>query len=338
MDADVQLTAATLKIPEQIPLENFSTHVKLNGGLLVLDPLNFGMAGGNLVSTITLDARSNPIAAKASIDLRRVRLGQLFPTIDTIKNTSTGSRRRADSACGPRQFDCRHDGHGRRHDELRNGRRASVRAWRVARESARRPIDTAALRRRPADSDSVRRGCLHGRRRLGDAGSVRVRHRRVEHQRLPARSNFGDEKFDITLDPQPKKAGILSLRGPVHIYGTFRDVNFGVSGQTVGRGLERGRTRPLESVAGLDSVDRNRPGTERRLSGCAGDGKRSRQAIGEKSRRRADCGRKGLLAGADCRYAKEAYRATGTDRRRAGEEVVRYAQWLRRFRALTSGI
>ncbi len=91
MDADVQLTAATLKIPEQIPLENFSTHMKLNGGLLVLDPLNFGMAGGNLVSTITLDARSNPIATKASIDLRRVRLGQLFPTIDTIKNTSTGS-------------------------------------------------------------------------------------------------------------------------------------------------------------------------------------------------------------------------------------------------------
>ena len=91
MDADVQLSAATLKIPEQIPLENFSTHMKLNGGLLVLDPLNFGVAGGNLVSTITLDARNNPIAAKASIDLRRVRLGQLFPTIETIKNTSTGS-------------------------------------------------------------------------------------------------------------------------------------------------------------------------------------------------------------------------------------------------------
>ena len=57
----------------------------------MLDPLNFGMAGGNLVSTITLDARNDPISAKASIDLRRVRLGQLFPTLENVKNTSTGS-------------------------------------------------------------------------------------------------------------------------------------------------------------------------------------------------------------------------------------------------------
>ncbi len=91
MDADVRLSAATLKIPEQIPLENFHTHLKLDAGVLVLDPMTFGLAGGDLASTITLDARSNPIAAKASIDLRRVRLGQLFPTVDTIRNTSTGS-------------------------------------------------------------------------------------------------------------------------------------------------------------------------------------------------------------------------------------------------------
>ncbi len=49
--------------------------------------------------------------------------------------------------------------------------------------------------------------------------------------------NLGAEQFDITLEPQPKKPGILSLRGPVRIYGTFRNADFGVSGQTIGRGL-----------------------------------------------------------------------------------------------------
>ena len=49
--------------------------------------------------------------------------------------------------------------------------------------------------------------------------------------------NLGTERFDITLEPQPKKAGILSLRGPVHIHGTFRNADFGLSGQTIGRGL-----------------------------------------------------------------------------------------------------
>jgi hypothetical protein len=49
--------------------------------------------------------------------------------------------------------------------------------------------------------------------------------------------NLGSEQFDITLDPRPKKPGILSLRGPVHIYGTFRNADFRVTGQTIGRGV-----------------------------------------------------------------------------------------------------
>lgn len=88
MDADVRLKADSLRIPEQVPLEDFSTHIKLNGGVLLLDPMNFGFAGGDLVSTITLDARSNPISAKASIDLRRIRLGKLFPTIERLYNSA----------------------------------------------------------------------------------------------------------------------------------------------------------------------------------------------------------------------------------------------------------
>ncbi|HYM48411.1 MAG TPA: hypothetical protein VES91_08005, partial [Burkholderiaceae bacterium] len=48
---------------------------------------------------------------------------------------------------------------------------------------------------------------------------------------------LGPEQFDITLSPQPKKPGILSLRGPVRIYGTFRKADFAVSGQSILRGV-----------------------------------------------------------------------------------------------------
>lgn len=34
------------------------------------------------------------------------------------------------------------------------------------------------------------------------------------------------ERFDLTIAPKPKKAGILSLRTPVRVYGSFRSPDF----------------------------------------------------------------------------------------------------------------
>ena len=236
MDADVQLTAATLKIPEQIPLENFSTHVKLNGGLLVLDPLNFGVAGGNLVSTITLDARSDPIASKASIDLRRVRLGQLFPTIDTIKNTSTGSVGAQIRLAGRGNSiaDMMATANGTMNFGMAGGRVSELGVWLVNLQGGQLiPLlfggDRPTQIRCGAAAFTVNDG-------LATLGLF-VFDTEESNISGTGTAEFREEKFDITLEPKPKKAGILSLRGPVRIYGTFREVNFGVSGQTVGRGL-----------------------------------------------------------------------------------------------------
>ena len=184
MDADVQLTAATLKIPEQVPLENFSTHVKLNSGVLVLDPLNFGVAGGNLVSTITLDARSNPIAAKASIDLRRVRLGQLFPTVETIKNTSTGSVGAQIRLAGRGNSiaDMMATADGTMNFGMAGGRVSELGVWLVNLHGGELlPLLFGGDR-----PTQIRCGAaaVHSRRWSGDFESVRVRHRRVEHYRL----------------------------------------------------------------------------------------------------------------------------------------------------------
>ncbi|HVG04311.1 MAG TPA: AsmA family protein, partial [Burkholderiaceae bacterium] len=236
MDADVQLTAATLKIPEQVPLENFSTHLKLNNGLLVLDPLNFGLAGGNLVSTITLDARSNPIAAKASIDLRRVRLGQLFPTVDTIKNTSTGSLGAQIRLAGRGNSiaDMLATSDGTISAGMAGGRVSELGIWLVNLHGGELiPLlfggDRPTQIRCGAVSFGVDDGVATMNAFVFDTDESNIKG--------SGTVNLGTERLDITLEPQPKKAGILSFRGPVRIHGTFRDVDFGVSGQTVGRGL-----------------------------------------------------------------------------------------------------
>ena len=236
MDADVRLNAATLKIPEQIPLEDFYTHLKLNSGVLVLDPMNFGMAGGKLVSTITLDARSNPIAAKASIDVRRVKLGQLFPTLETAKNTSSGSLGAQIRLAGRGNSisDMLATADGTINAGMAGGRVSELGVWLVNLHGGQllpllfggdRPTQIRCGAAAFAVDDGLATLGLFvfdtDESNISGTGTV----------------NLGAEKFDITLEPRSKKAGILSLRGPVHIRGTFRDADIGVSSQTVGRGV-----------------------------------------------------------------------------------------------------
>ena len=78
MDADVRLRAARIDAPK-LPLDDMDAHLKLEGGLLRLDPLDFGVAGGDIRSTIRMDARESPIRTRADIGARGLNLGKLLP-------------------------------------------------------------------------------------------------------------------------------------------------------------------------------------------------------------------------------------------------------------------
>ncbi|OGQ88177.1 MAG: hypothetical protein A2512_02430 [Deltaproteobacteria bacterium RIFOXYD12_FULL_56_24] len=85
IDADVTLTAGQIRRPKGLALEDLTATMKLADGVLTLAPLNFGFAGGNIVSNITLNAKQDPIAAQATISLRALRLNKLFPTVKLMK-------------------------------------------------------------------------------------------------------------------------------------------------------------------------------------------------------------------------------------------------------------
>jgi uncharacterized protein involved in outer membrane biogenesis len=89
MDADVKLTAAHIKRPKALPIEDLKAHLKLKNGELTLDPLNFGFAGGNIDSKIFFNATKNPIAVNTDIQFKKLYLNKLFPTVELTKG-STG--------------------------------------------------------------------------------------------------------------------------------------------------------------------------------------------------------------------------------------------------------
>lgn len=86
MDADVRLAADKVQRPKQLPLEAFSTRIVLRDSRLKLDPLNFGMAGGNIVSVVDLDGNARPVKGTLRADVKGLHLGRLFPKSEAMRD------------------------------------------------------------------------------------------------------------------------------------------------------------------------------------------------------------------------------------------------------------
>jgi AsmA protein len=87
VDAEVTLKAKTIRHAEELPLEDLIVNLSLRDSVLKLDPLNFGVAGGQLTAVISLDGQKDPIEAKAQLRARKVLLNKLFPTVKLNKNS-----------------------------------------------------------------------------------------------------------------------------------------------------------------------------------------------------------------------------------------------------------
>lgn len=85
LDADVKFTGKKLVRTHDIPLEDIETHIRMKNKVLTLTPLNFGMAGGNITSNITLDGGKNPIQAQIKMAARHLKIRQLFPKLQAMQ-------------------------------------------------------------------------------------------------------------------------------------------------------------------------------------------------------------------------------------------------------------
>ena len=78
-DADVLFKGEKI-LTTRLPIEEMDVHLIIKDGTLKLAPLNFKMAGGRLVTEITMDGRGSHIVTNAEITAKGLHLGQLFLT------------------------------------------------------------------------------------------------------------------------------------------------------------------------------------------------------------------------------------------------------------------
>jgi uncharacterized protein involved in outer membrane biogenesis len=235
MDAAVQLTAVSLQIPEQIPLENFTTRIDLVDGVLKLDPINFGFAGGNIVSAVTLDARNDPIAGKLALDLKRVRLAELFPTVERMNQSGgrIGAQLRL-TGRGNSIAELLASSDGNLTAGMAGGRISEFTVWLVN-------LQGGELLRLVVGGDRqtrIRCGAF-AMDVKGGIGAVESFIFDTEEARIDGKGkvDLRSERFNLVLRPEPKKPGILSLRGPVTIEGTFRDADVAIAPESIARGV-----------------------------------------------------------------------------------------------------
>jgi uncharacterized protein involved in outer membrane biogenesis len=80
MDAEVRYRAHRINAPKW-PLDDMDTHLRLENGLLRLEPLNFGVASGQVRAIVRMDARENPIRTRTQIAARGLNLRELVPDL-----------------------------------------------------------------------------------------------------------------------------------------------------------------------------------------------------------------------------------------------------------------
>jgi AsmA protein len=219
LDADVTLRAQTLLRDKALPLDQLQFHLLLQDGVLTLDPLAFGLAGGKLQGVISLDSTKKPLQGRASLQLRGLLLGRLLPTVDLSKNS-----------IGQLNGDIVLTGQGASVGQLlatANGRLSLVaqngRISRLLMEQTGLHLieilqltlagdQTVGLRCAVADF-GVKDGVMQARALVLDTD--------VNTLTGSGQVNLASETLDLTIVPRTKVSSVVALRSPVYVKGSF---------------------------------------------------------------------------------------------------------------------
>ncbi|HXE46844.1 MAG TPA: AsmA family protein [Ramlibacter sp.] len=251
MEADVSYAAARVTHVQALPLDRMSVHVRLKGGVLQLDPVNLGIAGGSFAGRLRIDGNSDPAAVEAHLNARALELNKLFPRV-TFMHASFGKI------------------HG---DVDLKGRGNSVAqmlgtsSGGVALLTGRGEISNLLLEIAGLDGGEIIKFLIGGDQNVTlrcAAAAFDVNDGLMNSSALVldtsdtviygnGQVSLANESIDLTLRPYPKDMSILALRSPLKVAGNFAGPKIGPDkGALAGRAglaLALGAVNPLLALA-----------------------------------------------------------------------------------------
>jgi uncharacterized protein involved in outer membrane biogenesis len=222
VDADFQLQGKAIRGIKN-PVDNLEFHLLLNQGTLTVDPLNFGIAGGNIRGTVHAQSRgtaeNGSLHAAIQADIRRLRLPELFPGNKMIEESfgTVGGRIQLNGdGDSPAELLATADGII---GIVSAGGRLSNMLMQLTSLNG-----GEILRLLFAGDEKVDLRCAVSQFRV-DNGLLTPDFFVVDTETTAitaqGKIDLAHENLDLTIYPEPKSPGIFSARSPIHISGTF---------------------------------------------------------------------------------------------------------------------
>lgn len=251
MNADVTYSAAAIHHVKALPLDKGSAHILLKSGVLTLDPLALGVAGGTVNGRVVIDANVVPAAFSTRLDVRALQLNQILPAVETTR-----------SSLGKISGQLALDGRGNSVAQMLASASGDVAVLTGKGQISNILLEYLGLdggeiikflisgdrnvnMRCAALAFSVKKGLMTSRAMVLDTTDTEINGE--------GQINLANETLDILLKPEPKDQSILSLRSPLRIGGTFAAPTAGpdkaaLAGR-VGLAVVLGMINPLLALA-----------------------------------------------------------------------------------------
>jgi uncharacterized protein involved in outer membrane biogenesis len=218
IDAKVHLKGKRF-MASDLPLDNLDAVLDLHGGILTLKPLDFGVAGGHVVSTLVIDAREKLFRTKGEMTVRNVELGKILPKLKPPQGSAGKVGGQAHFvATGNSIADMLATSNGEAALISWGGEASELSIVLTNLDLARaaqlllKGDEKAAIRCVVADF-VAEDGRMAAKTLVIDTDAEKI---------LGAGSiDFAKERYDLTLTAQSKRPSLLALRGPIVVDGSF---------------------------------------------------------------------------------------------------------------------
>ena len=261
IDADVRFTGHRIIKDPDLPITDLYTHVIMKDGVLSLQPLKFGVAGGTLASDINLDGSTTPLKGRFSTSARHLKLKQLFPTVKTMQSALgevNGDAQLSAVGNSPAALAATSNGEIKMlvNDGTVSQLYMEAAGLNVANVVYEKLFGNRDVKINCAAADFVvTNGVLDSRVFALDTDDAVIN--------MDGTVDMKDENLDLHIHPHTKGFRVISLRSPLYVKGTFEKPSIGVSvtalalrgGLAVGLGL----INPFAALIPLLQPSNNKP-------------------------------------------------------------------------------
>jgi len=231
LDAQVEFTGKKIIRRSDLPIENLFSRIRLNNGELSFAPLNFGVAGGQFSTELTIEGKNDPAQARMKITARGLQLKKLFPQVESMRASLGQVHGHAElSAAGNSLAALAGSSNGDVEALISNGTISkfileamglNIGSVIVSKLFGDRQVQLNCM----VSDFGVTNGLMRTRLFVVDTNDATIV--------VDGTINLATEQLALTIQPNSKGIRLLSLRSPLYVKGSFKNPDVGVDKGTV---------------------------------------------------------------------------------------------------------